>query len=83
MYNIRHGILAIPDEVRRKHGVSRKYNKRQSYIYFWKARWNEMPESLACQSRRAHSHPHQHTAAEMKLIRNMRRHTPNLGIVGL
>ena len=35
-----------------KYGVSRasrKYNKSRSYIYFWKARWNGMPESLACQ----------------------------------
>ena len=29
-------------------------------------------ESLACQSRRPHSHPNQHTGAELKLIRDMR-----------
>ena len=67
----------------KKHGVSRKYNKSRSYIYVWNARWNEMPESLVRQSRRANSHPHQHTAAEMKLIRDMRRHNPNLGIAEL
>ena len=36
-----------------KYGVSRasrKYNKSRSYIYFWKARWDGTPESLACQS---------------------------------
>ncbi len=47
-----------------KYGVSRasrKYNKSRSYIYFWKARWDESVESLACQSRRPHSHPNQHT----------------------
>lgn len=28
--------------------ASRKYNKGRSYIYFWKARWDGTPESLAC-----------------------------------
>lgn len=69
-----------------KHGVSRasrKYNKSRSYIYFWKARWDGTPESLACQSRRPHSHPNQHTEAELKLIRDMRRRNPRLGMVEL
>lgn len=69
-----------------KYGVSqasRKYNKSRSYIYFWRARWNGTPESLACRSRRPHSHPNQHTEAEMKLIRDMRRRNPNLGMVEL
>ena len=57
-----------------KYGVSRasrKYNKSRSYIYFWKKRWDGTPGSLACQSRRPHSHPSQHTEAELKLIRDM------------
>ena len=33
------------------------------------AGWDGSIESLACQSRRPHSHPNQHTAAELKLIR--------------
>ena len=69
-----------------KHGVkkaSRKYNKSRSYIYFWKARWDGTAESLACQSRRPHSHPNQHTEAELKLIRDMRRRNPRLGMVEL
>ena len=69
-----------------KYGVSRasrKYNKSRSYIYFWKARWDVTAESLACQSRRPHSHPNQHTEAELKLIRDMRRRNPNLGMVEL
>lgn len=56
-----------------KYGVSRasrKYNKSWSYIYFWKTRWNGSVESLACQSRRPHHHPNQHTEAELNLIRN-------------
>ena len=69
-----------------KYGVSRasrKYNKSRSYIYFWKARWDGTAESLACQSRRPHSHPNQHTEAELKQIRDMRRRNPNLGMVEL
>lgn len=69
-----------------KYGVSRasrKYNKSRSYIYFWKARWDGSVESLACQSRRPHRHPNQHAEAEMKLIRDMRRRNPTLGMVEL
>ena len=65
-----------------KYGVSRasrKYNKSRSYIYFWKARWDGNVESLACQSRRPHSHPNQHTEAELKLIQDMRRRNPTSG----
>ena len=69
-----------------KYGVSRasrKYNKSRSYIYFWKARWDGSVASLACQSRRPQSHPNQHTEAELKLIRDMRRRNPTLGMVEL
>ena len=69
-----------------KYGVSRasrKYNRSRSYIYFWRARWDGRVESLACQSRRPHSHPNQHTEAELKLIRDMRRRNPRLGLVEL
>ena len=65
-----------------KYGVSRasrKYNKSRSYIYFWKARWDGTVQSLTCQSRRPHSHPNQHTEAELKLIQDMRRRNPSLG----
>ena len=54
-----------------KFGVSRagrKYNKSRSYIYFWKQRWDGTVQSLACQSRRPHSQPNQHTEDELKLI---------------
>lgn len=69
-----------------KYGVSRasrKYNKARSYIYFWKARWDGTVESLVCHSRRPNSHPNQHTEEELKLIRDMRRRNPNLGMVEL
>lgn len=66
-----------------KYGVgqaSRKYNRARSYIYFWKARWDGTLASLACQSRRPHHHPKEHTPEELKLIRDMRRRNPNLGL---
>ena len=69
-----------------KYGVSRasrKYNKSRSYIYFWKQRWDGNVESLRCESRRPHSHPNQHTEAELKLIRDMRRRNPKLGMLEL
>ena len=52
-----------------KYGVSRasrKYDKSRSYIYFWRKRFDGTIESLACRSRRPHSHPNQHTPEEMK-----------------
>ena len=63
--------------------ASRKYNKNRSYIYFWKQRWDGSVASLSCRSRRPHSHPNQHTEAELKLIRDMRRRNPSLGMIGL
>lgn len=59
--------------------ASRKYNKSRSYIYFWQTCWDGRTESFACHSRRPHSHPKQHTGAELKLIRAMRYYNPNLG----
>ena len=69
-----------------KYGVgraSRKYNKSRSYIYFWKARYDGTLESLACRSRRPHSHPKQHTEAELKQIKDIRRRNPDLGMIQL
>ena len=69
-----------------KYGVSRasrKYNKSRSYIYFWKKRFDGTMESLACQSRRPHHHPNQHTEEELTLIRNMHRRNPKIGVVEL
>ena len=69
-----------------KYGVSRasrKYNKSRSYIYFWKQRWDGSAAALACQFRHPHSYPNQHTAAELKLIRDMRRRNPKMGLIEL
>ncbi len=69
-----------------KYGVSkasRKYNKARSYIYFWLSRYDGTPESLSCRSRRPHAHPNAHTEAELKLIRDVRRRNPKLGMLEL
>ena len=70
----------------KKYGVartSRKYNRASSTIYFWLSRYDGTIESLANRSKRPHSHPAQHTEAELKLIRDMRRRNPTLGLVDL
>ena len=61
--------------------ASRKYNRARSYIYFWLNRWDGSVESLRPESRRPHYHPNQHTQAELKLIHDMRRRNPRLGMV--
>ena len=69
-----------------KYGVkraARKYNKSRSYIYFWKARWDGTAESLADKSKRPHHHPNEHTPDELKLIRDMQRRNPQLGLTEL
>ena len=69
-----------------RHGVwkaSRRHNRARSYIYFWLARYDGNIESLACQSRRPHRHPNQHTEQEIKLLRDMCRRNPTLGRVEL
>lgn len=63
--------------------ASRRYNKSRSYIYFWRKRWDGTVESLADHSKRPHHHPNEHSEAELKLIRDMRRRNPKLGVVEL
>jgi len=63
--------------------ASRRYNRSRSFIYFWIARYDGNIHSLACRSRRPHNHPNQHTDDEIKLIKNMRRRNPSLGMIEL
>ena len=68
----------------KKHGVTKaaiRYNTNRQYIYRWLKRYDGTMESLADRSHRPHSHPNQHTEAELELIRNMRRRNPNTGLV--
>ena len=57
-----------------KFGVSKaavKYKTNRQYIYRWKRRYDGSLESLRDRSRRPHSHPNQHSPAEIKLISDM------------
>ena len=69
-----------------KYGVgraSRKYNRARSTIYFWLSRYDGSAESLQPLSRRPHHHPNEHQPWELKLIRDMRRRNPTLGLAEL
>ena len=73
-------------EYAKREGVSRasrKYNRARSYIYFWLERYDGSLASLACRARTPHSHPNAHTPAEIKLLRDMRRRNPQLGMIEL
>ena len=73
-------------EYARKYSVakaSRKYNRARSYIYFWEARYDGNLESLRPHSKRPHSNPRQHTQDKIKLIEDMRRRNPTLGMIEL
>lgn len=67
-----------------KHGVTKaaiRYRTNRQYIYRWRKRYDGSLQSLEDRSHRPHSHPNQHTEAETKLIRDMRRRNPNAGLV--
>mgnify|MGYP000961720663 FL=1 len=67
-----------------KHGVTKAaltYHVNRQYIYRWKNRFDGSPDSLRYRSRKPHSHPNQHTPAELKLIADMRRRNPHAGLV--
>ena len=69
-----------------KYGVSkasRKYNRARSYIYFWLKRYDGTLQSLQPQSKRPKHHPMEHTPEELKLIQDMRRRNPDLGMIEL
>ena len=62
-----------------KYGVTKsaiKYNVTRQYIYRWKKRYDGTLQSLADKSHRPLHHPNQHTEAEIKLIKDMRRRNP-------
>jgi len=61
--------------------ASRKYNKTRSYIYFWLGRYDGTIESLGSRSRRPHRHPSQQNREEIKLVADMRRRNPKLGLM--
>jgi len=61
--------------------AARRYNVSRQLIYRWKNRYDGTLESLKDHSHRPHSHPNQHTDAELKLIEDMRKRNVNTGLV--
>ena len=67
-----------------KHGVTKtaiRYQTNRQYIYRWMRRYDGTLASLSDQSRRPHRHPNQHRPNELKLISDMRRRNPHVGLV--
>ncbi len=67
-----------------KHSVTKaaiRYKTSRQNIYRWRKKYDGTLRSLADRSHRPHSHPKQHTQAELKLIRDMRRRNPHDGLV--
>lgn len=58
-----------------------RFNVSRATVYRWRKRYDGSELSLTDRSRRPHHHPRQHTEAELKLISDMRRRNPNLGLV--
>lgn len=76
----RQSLLKFAD----KNGVTKaaiRYNVSRQYIYRWRRRYDGTLQSLADKSHRPNHHPSQHTEAEIKLIKDMRRRNPNAGLV--
>ena len=66
------------------HGVTKaaiRYKTSRQNIYRWRKKYDGTVRSLADRSRRPHSHPNQHSEAEVQLIKNMRRRNPHAGLV--
>lgn len=66
------------------HGVTKaaiRYKTSRQNIYRWRRKYDGTVRSLADRSHRPHSHPNQHSEAEVQLIKNMRRRNPHAGLV--
>ena len=63
--------------------ASRRYNVSRTTIYKWLKRYDGHPGSLKDESRKPHHHPNQHTEEELSLIKRMRDHNKDAGLVVL
>jgi len=87
--------LSIPQEAKyrfktikyaERFGVAKaaaNYHTSEKNIYRWQKQYKDSNGdimALANKSRRPKSHPNKHTPAEIKLIRDMRRRNPNIGL---
>ena len=58
-----------------------RYKTTRQLVYFWVRRYDGDIHSLADHSHKPHWHPKQHTDDELKWIRDMRRRSPDMGLV--
>ena len=69
-----------------RHGVTKaaiKYKMHRKTIYRWRERYDGTVKSLKNKSRRPHSHPNQHTAEEIKMIKDYKTKNKETGLVVL
>lgn len=72
-----------------RYGVKKaaaKFNEPDKTIYRWRKRWLTSDKdiySLANGSRRPKNHSHRHTDTEIRLVQNLRRRNPNIGLQDL
>lgn len=59
----------------------RRFNISRASVYRWRNKFDGNLKSLNDLSRRPHHHPNEHTEAELKLISDMRKRNPDLGLV--
>ena len=67
-----------------KYGVSeteRQYGVNRRTIYRWRNRYDGTLESLKDYSRKPHYHPNQHTAEEIKMIKDYKNNNKDTGLV--
>ena len=69
-----------------KYGVTKaaiKFCECRRTIYRWRQRYDGSLESLKDKSRKPHYHPNQHTAEEIKMIKDYKRNNKDTGLVVL
>ena len=69
-----------------KHGVTKtaiKFKMHRKTIYRWREKYDGTAASLKNKSRRPHSHPNQHTAEEIKKIKDYKYKNKETGLVVL
>lgn len=69
-----------------KHGVTKaaiKFKMHRKTIYRWREKYDGTAKSLKNKSRRPHSHPKQHTAEEIKKIKDYKYKNKETGLVVL
>ena len=61
----------------------KRFNVSRASVYRWRKRYDGSPESLVDISRRPHHHPNAHSDDELKLISDIHRRQPDIGLVVL